>query len=78
MKDAFLTVRQEVPTRVVLMEAAGNRVTYSLGRVLLGQRDGSLCGTKILLGLLKSVQWRWKNARLTPAFCAARQVIASS
>ena len=42
VKDAFLTVRQKVPTRVSCTDAAGSTVSYSLGRVLPGQRDGSL------------------------------------
>ncbi|CAL1136982.1 unnamed protein product [Cladocopium goreaui] len=42
VKDAFLTVRQEQPTRVRCTDASGKSVSYSLGRVLPGQRDGSL------------------------------------
>ena len=42
VKDAFLTVKQEVDTRVTCKDANGNSVQYSLGRVLSGQRDGSL------------------------------------
>ena len=42
VKDAFLTVKQKVPTRVSCTDAAGSTVSYSLGRVLPGQRDGSL------------------------------------
>jgi hypothetical protein len=42
VKDAFLTVKQEVDTRVTCTDANGNSVQYSLGRVLSGQRDGSL------------------------------------
>ena len=42
VKDAFLTVKQEQPTRVRCTDASGKSVSYSLGRVLPGQRDGSL------------------------------------
>ena len=42
VKDAFLTVKQEQPTRVRCTDASGRSVSYSLGRVLPGQRDGSL------------------------------------
>ena len=42
VKDAFLTVKQEQPTRVRCTDASGRSVSYSLGCVLPGQRDGSL------------------------------------
>ena len=42
VKDAFLTVKQEVDTRVTCTDANGNSMQYSLGSVLPGQRDGSL------------------------------------
>ena len=42
VKDAFLTVKQEQPTRARCTDASGRSVSYSLGRVLSGQRDGSL------------------------------------
>ena len=42
VKDAFLTVEQEQPTRVRCTDASGTSISYSLGRVLPGQRDGSL------------------------------------
>ncbi|CAL1169726.1 unnamed protein product [Cladocopium goreaui] len=42
VKDAFLTVKQEQPTRVRCTDASGKSVSYSLGRVLPGQRDGNL------------------------------------
>eukprot|EP00435_Cladocopium_sp_Y103_P033021 s4108_g8.t1 len=48
VKDAFLTVKQEVPTHVSCTDAAGSTVSYSLGRVLPGQRDGSLLWYKDL------------------------------
>lgn len=49
VKDAFPTVQQEVPTRVTCTaDAAGSSVSYSLGRVLPGQRDGSLLWYKDL------------------------------
>ena len=42
VKDAFLTVKREQPTRVRCTDASGRSVSYSLGRVLPGRRDGSL------------------------------------
>ena len=42
VKDAFLIVCQQQPTRVRCTEAAGITVSCMLGRVLQGQRDGSL------------------------------------
>ena len=42
VKNAFLTVKQEQPTRVRCTDASGRSVSYSLGRVLPGRRDGSL------------------------------------
>ena len=42
VKDAFLTVDQQEPTLVHTTDAAGNPQSFSLGKVLPGQRDGSL------------------------------------
>ena len=42
VKDAFLTVKQKTPTVVTCKLADGREVQYGLGRVLPGQRDGSL------------------------------------
>ena len=42
VKDAFLTVKQKTPTVVPCKLADGREVQYGLGRVLPGQRDGSL------------------------------------
>ena len=53
VKDAFLTVKQEVDTRVTCTDATGNSVQYSLGRVLPGQRDGSLLWYRDLAKFVK-------------------------
>ena len=53
VKDAFLTVKQEVDTRVTCTDANGNSVQYSLGRVLPGQRDGSLLWYRDLAKFVK-------------------------
>ena len=52
VKDAFLTVEQEQPTRVRCTDASGTSISYSLGRVLPGQRDGSLLWHKDLVKFL--------------------------
>ena len=52
-KDAFLTVRQQVPTLVNCQLADGSVEGFSLGRVLPGQRDGSLMWYKDLTAVLK-------------------------
>ena len=54
VKDAFLTVAQEQPTRVRCTDASGTSVSYSLGRVLPGQRDGSLLWHKDLVKFLEN------------------------
>ena len=42
--DAFLTVPQKEPTKVVLRDACGSSTVYGLGKVLPGKRAGSqLC-----------------------------------
>ena len=52
VKDAFLTVEQEEPTRVKCIAADGTSISYSLGRVLPGQLDGSLLWHKDLVRFL--------------------------
>ena len=52
VKDAFLTVEQEQPARVRCTNASGISISCSLGRVLPGQRDGSLLWHKDLVKFL--------------------------
>eukprot|EP00435_Cladocopium_sp_Y103_P075626 s23_g61.t1 len=54
VKDAFLTVPQETPTTVRCQLADGQTWDYSLGKVLPGQRDGSLLWHKAITGVLKT------------------------
>ena len=66
VKDAFLTVAQEQPTRVRCTDASGISISYSLGRVLPGQRDGSLLWHKDLVKFLEgSSLIRWLKMRPT-------------
>ena len=53
VKDAFLTVQQKTPTIVNCQMADGTVVSYGLGRVLPGQRDGSLLWHKDITQLLR-------------------------
>ena len=53
VKDAFLTVKQQRPTIVNCQLADGRTLSYGLGRVLPGQRDGSLLWHQDLTFLLK-------------------------
>ena len=53
VKDAFLTVRQQRPTIVNCQLADGQTLSYGLGKVLPGQRDGSLLWHQDLTNLLK-------------------------
>eukprot|EP00435_Cladocopium_sp_Y103_P070046 s334_g34.t1 len=53
VKDAFLTAVQECPTLVQTTGASGNSRSYALGRVLPGQRDGSLLWYKSITSCLK-------------------------
>ena len=53
IKDAFLTVVQEVPTVVHCQLADGSQTSFGLGRVLPGQRDGSLMWHKDITKLLR-------------------------
>ena len=52
-KDAFLTVKQQTPTIVNCQLADGQVESFGLGRVLPGQRDGSLMWYKDLTAVLK-------------------------
>ena len=53
VRDAFLTVQQECPTLVHTTDACGNSKSFALGRVLPGQRDGSLLWYKAITKFLK-------------------------
>jgi len=53
VKDAFLTVKQQRPTIVNCQLADGSTLSYGLGKVLPGQRDGSLLWHQDLTNLLK-------------------------
>eukprot|EP00435_Cladocopium_sp_Y103_P016294 s1770_g4.t1 len=53
VKDAFLTVKQETPTVVNCQLADGSSMSYGLGRVLPGQRDGSLLWHRDITKLLR-------------------------
>ena len=54
VRDAFLTVKQECPTLVHTTDAGGNVRSFALGRVLPGQRDGSLLWYKAITNYLKT------------------------
>ena len=54
VKDAFLTVNQQEPTLVHTSDAAGNVQGFSLGKVLPGQRDGSLLWYRDITSYLKA------------------------
>ncbi len=51
--DAFLTVRQETPTVVTCISTDGTSEKFGLGRVLPGQRDGSLLWYKDITRVLQ-------------------------
>ena len=53
VKDAFLTVDQQEPTLVHTADAAGRPQSLSLGKVLPGQRDGSLLWYRDITSYLK-------------------------
>ena len=53
IKDAFLTVEQRDPTMVYAQDASGETIAYSLGRVLPGQRTGSMLWHESLTQHLK-------------------------
>lgn len=79
VKDAFPTVQQEVPTRVTCTaDAAGSSVSYSLGRVLPGQRDGSLLWYKDLAPFVRECSLEMVEFKPIQAFSRARMVIAFS
>eukprot|EP00435_Cladocopium_sp_Y103_P069525 s313_g33.t1 len=54
VRDAFLTVKQQCPTLVHTTDAGGSSKSFALGRVLPGQRDGSLLWYQDITGFLKS------------------------
>ena len=54
VRDAFLTVTQERPTLVHTTDAQGVARSYALGRVLPGQRDGSLLWYQAITSFLKA------------------------
>eukprot|EP00435_Cladocopium_sp_Y103_P051733 s1374_g16.t1 len=54
VRDAFLTVLQQCPTLVHTTDAGGVTRSFSLGRVLPGQRDGSLLWYKDITDFLKT------------------------
>ena len=53
VRDAFLTVEQECPTLVHTTGASGNQWSFALGRVLPGQRDGSLLWYRAITTFLR-------------------------
>ena len=53
VKDAFLTVKQQRPTIVTCQLADGQTLSYGLGKVLPGQRGGSLLWHQDVTNLLK-------------------------
>ena len=53
VRDAFLTVKQRCPTLVHTTDANGVTRSFSLGRVLPGQRDGSLLWYQDVTDFLK-------------------------
>ena len=61
VKGAFLTVNQQQPTRVRCVNAAGIEVSYMLGKVLPGQRDGSLLWHKDLVQFLGNTKLKMKE-----------------
>ena len=54
MRDAFPTVVQQCPKLVHSTDAGGTTRSFSLGRVLPGQRDGSLLWYTDITDFLKS------------------------
>ena len=58
--DAFLTVNQQQPTVVNVATATGERIPYALGKVLPGQRDGSL------LWHTDFTSWLYEVMEMTP------------
>ena len=73
VKDVFLTVEQEQPTRVRCTNAAGVTITYSLGRVPPGQRDGSLLWSESLVKFLSESSWKMTEHEVYPSLlCSAK------
>ena len=66
VKDAFLTVCQQQPTRVLGTDAAGV-ISYMLGRVLPGQRDGSLLWHKDLVKFLAETNLKMSENEAYPS-----------
>ena len=60
-------VEQEQPTRVRCTNAAGISITFSLGRVLPGQRDGSLLWHKSLVKFLSGSSLQMKENEAYPS-----------
>ena len=71
-KDAFLTVKQVVDTRVTCTDGSGNSVRYSLGRVLPGQRDGSLLWYKDLAKLAKECSLEMTELDVYPSMLRSK------
>ena len=62
VRDAFLTVEQERPTLVHTTDAQRNTTSFALGRVLPGQRDGSLSWLLLAItSVLKSRAKSWSG-----------------
>eukprot|EP00435_Cladocopium_sp_Y103_P017201 s5234_g4.t1 len=72
VKDAFLTVKQEVPTHVSCTDAAGSTVSYSLGRVLPGQRDGSLLWYKDLAKFVRECSLEMMEFKSYPSILKSK------
>eukprot|EP00435_Cladocopium_sp_Y103_P017441 s1870_g4.t1 len=72
VKDAFLTVKQEVPARVSCTDAAGSTASYSLGRVLPGQRDGSLLWYKDLAKFVKECSLEMTEFKSCPSILKSK------
>ena len=67
VKDAFLTVCRQQPTRVRCTDAAGTTISYMLGRVLPGQRDGSLLWHKDLVKFLAETKLKMTETEAYPS-----------
>eukprot|EP00438_Fugacium_kawagutii_P026160 Skav230005 [mRNA] locus=scaffold5058:3896:10669:+ [translate_table: standard] len=67
IKDAFLTVDQRTSTRVTCRDALGRAVDYSLGKVLPGQRDGSLLWWEDLTKELNKSPLQFNECKACPS-----------
>ena len=76
VKDAFLTVKQEQPTRVRCTDASGKSVSYSLGRVLPDSVMAAFCGIEISSSLLVKAPLGWRNLKLIHPSYVPNLVIA--